>query len=67
MQSTRKVWAAASEMHHISIRAIMKQTGISSTAVVAYQLEKLVDAGYMTRGSHYLGGTWRVVVPLGTM
>ncbi len=71
IQTSRRVWGASSDLalgkQHISIKAIMNKTGISSTSVVSYHLEKLVGAGYMTRGPEYLGGTWRVVIPLGTM
>lgn len=66
-KTRRKVWAAASEMSHISTGAIMRVTGITSTSVVAFHLQKLVELGYITRGPAPLACTWRVAVPLITI
>lgn len=62
-QRRRDVWQYVSEHPGYSIREVGDAMGISSTAVVAYHLGRLRDAGYVTWESG-LARTLRAVVPL---
>lgn len=68
LTSTRRVWAACSELalQHkcITVRRIQAMVGYRSCNTAHYQMLKLKDAGYLSKGERLHNADWVVKVPL---